>query len=205
MSVDEITNFLSDLNLNKGKGAGGKNTNAKGKSFEELTDVQSRLNDYTRVALNKSKFGYYLQKIDDKETIFVLQGGFKLYFEKMYKIEFFRCPDEAFIVKTGNYIQIYIIEKKEQCVEGSVETKLWSGPSLKREYEIIFEQYLSDNLDSNLIFKVNYIFCLSDFLFSKFKGSNKYRILKKILDENDILTFNGNSETYFDDILTILN
>jgi len=31
-------------------------------------------------------------------------------------------------------VEIKIVEKKEQNVEGSVETKLWSSPSLKREY-----------------------------------------------------------------------
>ena len=29
------------------------------------------------------------------------------------------------------------VEKKEQKVDGSVETKLWSGASLKREYELV--------------------------------------------------------------------
>ena len=49
---------------------------------------------------------------------------------------------------------IKILEKKEQNVEGSVETKLWSGPSLKREYELV----LGND------FKVHYGFCVSEFL-----------------------------------------
>lgn len=50
-----------------------------------------------------------------------------------YNINLFRNPDEAYIIKynTGKKI-IKILEKKEQHIEGSVETKLWSGPSLKR-------------------------------------------------------------------------
>lgn len=67
--------------------------------------------------------------------------------------------------------------KKEQNVEGSVETKLWSSPSLKREYELI----LGDN------FNIEYSLCLNIFLTNKFKYSDKkFEILKKILDENNI-------------------
>lgn len=71
-----------------------------------------------------------------------------------YNIELFRYPDEAYIIEynTGKKI-IKILEKKNQNVEGSVETKLWSGPSLKREYKLI----LKDNLE------VHYGFCVNDF------------------------------------------
>jgi hypothetical protein len=37
------------------------------------------------------------------------------------------------------------------------ETKLWSGPSLKREYEIVLEE----------LFEVEYCFCVSEFLQKK--------------------------------------
>lgn len=55
-----------------------------------------------------------------------------------YNIELFRYPDEAYLIEynTGKKV-IKILEKKEQKVEGSVETKLWSGSSLKREYELL--------------------------------------------------------------------
>jgi hypothetical protein len=55
-----------------------------------------------------------------------------------YNIDLFRCPDEAYIIEYTNGRKVVkILEKKEQHVEGSVETKLWSGPSLKREYELM--------------------------------------------------------------------
>jgi len=81
-----------------------------------------------------------------------------MYIQNIYNIELFRCPDEAFIIeyKTGKNV-IKILEKKEQNVEGSVETKLWSGPSLKREYELV----LGNN------FEVYYGFCVNKFLKKK--------------------------------------
>ena len=48
---------------------------------------------------------------------------------------------------------IKILEKKEQNVEGSVIDKLLSGPSFKREYELV--------LGSG--FEVHYAFCVSSF------------------------------------------
>ena len=48
-----------------------------------------------------------------------------------YNISMFRCPDEAYIIEYKNgKIQVKILEKKEQNVEGSVETKLWAGVAL---------------------------------------------------------------------------
>ena len=87
-----------------------------------------------------------------------------------YNIDLFRCPDEAFIIEynSGKKV-IYILEKKEQNVEGSVETKLWSGPSLKREYELVLGED----------FEVFYGFCVSKFLQNKLMSKNpKYTILK---------------------------
>ena len=71
-----------------------------------------------------------------------------------YNIELFRCPDEAYIIEYYNGKKIIkILEKKEQNIEGSIETKLWSGPSLKREYELV--------LGNNFI--IEYGFCVNDF------------------------------------------
>ena len=66
-----------------------------------------------------------------------------------YNIKIFRCPDEAYIIEynTGK-IEIKILEKKTQNVSGSVETKLWASPSLKREYQLLlgdkFNIYIMD-------------------------------------------------------------
>lgn len=177
--------------VNKGTGAGGANTNYYGKKFEEKTNNQIRLlNDgYIKNDLTK-KQNYLTKTFEDKMIVFVLQNGLKMYMKNKYNIELFRCPDEAYIIEynTGRKV-IKILEKKEQNVEGSVETKLWSGPSLKREYELV----LGDD------FEVYYGFCVSDFLKKKLiSNEKKYTILNTILDENDIAVLFGDDENYFE-------
>lgn len=187
---------VDNIYKNKGTGAGGKNTNIKGKNFEDITDSESNLLDlgFNKIILNKSKYGYYLSKKDnDKEIIFVKQAGLKAYMKKFHEIDLFRFPDEAYIIKSNDKIRIKIIEKKEQSVDGSVETKLWAGPSLKREYEII--------MGSN--FDIEYIFCVSSYLKEKFLSENlKYKTLVTILKESNIAIFYGDDETYYNDITT---
>lgn len=182
--------------VNKGYG-GGASTNYYGKKFEEKTSNQTRLinagytkNNYT---LNPKKYDYYLSKtFEDKHIIFVLQNGLKKYMKNKYNIELFRCPDEAYIIEynTGRKV-IKILEKKEQKVEGSIETKLWSGPSLKREYELV----LGNN------FEVHYAFCVSEFLKRKMTShEKKYVILNKIFKETNIVVLFGDDENYFETV-----
>ena len=211
--MDDICEFLSKLNVskeinieddnnkdklykNKGVGAGGKNTNIKGKLFEDITDSESFLAnlEFIKILINKTKYGYYFfKKTEDKEIIFIKQGGLKVYMKKFYDIDLFRCPDEAYIIKEKDSICIKIIEKKEQSVEGSVETKLWAGTGLKREYEIL--------LGSK--FNVEYIFCVSSYLKEKFLSESlKYKTLLVILKESNINIFYGEDENYCNDIIT---
>ncbi len=108
----------------------------------------------------------------------------------MYNIDIFRNPDEAYIIeyKDGKKV-IKILEKKNQNSEGSVETKLWAGPSLKREYEII----LGNNFD------VQYSYTVNDFLKQCIlSNKKKYEVLNIILKENDIQVFFGDDEDYFE-------
>jgi hypothetical protein len=182
--------------INKGTGAGGANTNYYGKQFEEKTNNETRLlekgfvkNSFTKNP--KKKSDYYLSKtFEDRTIIFVVQNGLKMYMKNKYNIEMIRCPDEAYIIEyiTGKKV-IKILEKKEQNVEGSVETKLWSGPSLKREYELV--------LGSE--FEVFYGFCISAFLKNKLiSNEKKYVILNTILHENNIAVLFGDDENYFE-------
>jgi hypothetical protein len=180
---------------NKGTGAGGSNTNYYGKKFEEKTNNEYRLleDGYTINSFSetsKKKYTYLLKEFEDKTVVFVTQRTFRKYMKYKYNIDLFRDPDEAYIIeyKSGRKV-IKILEKKEQNVEGSVETKLWSGPSLKREYEIIF--------DTN--FEVFYGFCVSSFLKSKFiSQEKKYKILNTILSESNIHVLFGDDENYFE-------
>jgi len=174
------------MNINKGTGAGGANTNHNGKKFEEKTDNRQRL-----LKMEYTKHDYYLsKKFEDKEITFVLQSGLKKYMKNKYKIDLFRCPDEAYIIdyKNGRKV-IKILEKKNQNREGSVETKLWAAPSLKREYEIVLGEE----------FEVVYGFCVSEFLQKKLVSSDKkYEILNIILNENNIEVLFGDDENYFE-------
>ena len=181
--------------LNKGTGAGGAKTNYYGKKFEEKTNNQSRLieNGYIINSFKKTpkkSYDYLSKTYEDKTIIFVLQHGLKIYMKNKYNIDLFRCPDEAFIIeyKSGRKV-IYILEKKEQHVDGSVETKLWSGPSLKREYELVLGED----------FEVFYGLCVSNFLKTKLISKNqKYIILNTILNENNISVLFGDDENYFE-------
>jgi len=182
--------------INKGTGAGGANTNYYGKQFEEKTNNETRLLEkgFVKNSLTKNpkkKSDYYLSKtVEDKTIVFVLQNGLKMYMKKKYNIEMFRYPDEAYIIEyTSGRKVIKILEKKEQNVNGSVETKLWSGPSLKREYELVL----------NGVFEVFYGFCISAFLKNKLiSNEKKYVILNTILDENNIAVLFGDDKNYFE-------
>jgi hypothetical protein len=208
--LDKITTSLSSLTIdenkiiiNKGTGAGGTNTNYYGKKFEEKTNNLRRLlemgyirNSFTKKS--KKTYDYYLSKIfENKTVVFVLQNGLKIYMKNKYNIDLFRYPDEAYIIEyTSGRKVIKILEKKEQNVEGSVETKLWSGPSLKREYELVLGGE----------FEVFYGFCVSEFLKNKLiSNEKKYTILNTIFKETNIAVLFGDDENYFETFDTWFN
>ena len=190
-ATEENTQFII---INKGTGAGGANTNYYGKKFEEKTNNQQRLLEmgYTKNSFTKKSkktYDYLSKTFEDKTIVFVLQNGLKKYMKNKYNIDLFRCPDEAYIIEhTSGRKVVKILEKKEQNVEGSVETKLWSGPSLKREYELVLGSQ----------FEVFYGFCLNDFLKNKLiSNEKKYTILNIIFNENNIPVLFGSDADYF--------
>lgn len=208
--MPEISETAISAIVNKGTGAGGANTNYHGKLFEEKTNNQQRLLDigYTKHTFTKNSkkttktsqkvYDYYLSKTyDDKTIVFVLQNGLKQYIKHKYNIELYRCPDEAYIIEyaSGRKV-IKILEKKEQNVEGSVETKLWAGPSLKRDYELMLGPD----------FEVFYGFCVSEFLKRKLISTDKkYTNLNTIFTENNIAVLFGDDENYFNTFDTWVN
>jgi len=180
--------------VNKGTGAGGSKTNLTGKKFEDKTNNQSRLLEmgYSKNCTKKNET-YLSKTFEDKTVVFVLQNGLKTYMKKNYNIDtLFRCPDEAYIIEysSGRKV-IKILEKKEQNVEGSVETKLWAGHSLKREYEMVLEM-------EGFAFEVEYGFCVNEFLKNKLTSDNlKYTILNRIFKEDNIAVLFGDDDNYF--------
>jgi hypothetical protein len=109
-----------------------------------------------------------------------------------YNLSAIRKPDEAFITINKNTTPIIkILEKKYQSVEGSIDTKLWAGPGIKKEYEIYYNK-----------FKISYAFCLSEYLENKMKlSTERWRILNIILNENDIKLFYNTDINYYNKII----
>jgi hypothetical protein len=200
--MENLSSDLSDalpVIKNRGTNGGGKNTNVNGKKFEQITSNYHRLIEkgFERVNIGKGKNCYYLRHITSKgENIFLEQNGFKLYMKEKYNLDFIRNPDEAYIVQTGaDKPHLIILEKKEQNVEGSVDTKLYASPGLKKEYELI----AGDK------FYIEYIFCLSKYFKNKFmEGSKKYALLNQIFIFYNIHCLFGEDENYFESLDTFL-
>ena len=184
--------------INKGTGAGGANTNKNGKSFEEKTNNESRLlsNGFVRKNIpkkEKTKYGYYLEKVDGNKTIhFVSQSGLKYYMEHFHNIKMCRKPDGAYIITDNitNNINVKILEKKTQKDDGSVEDKLLLGSYFK------FVEYPSCLGEK---FKVEYAFCLASY-FKKIYNSEKlkWKIVKKDNEKNNIPVLFGDDHDYYD-------
>jgi hypothetical protein len=179
---------------------GGSKTNINGKLYENETNIEDKLYaiGFNKIIINKTKYGYYLvKKIQNTKVIYLIQNGCKIYCKIKYNIDLFRIPDEMYIIKRKKKKDIIkIIEKKTQHCEGSVETKLWASPSLKREYEILFG-------DS---FSIKYGLSVNEYLTNKVKSKSiKYVILMKILKENKIKIFHGNSKKYYVRLLYWIN
>jgi hypothetical protein len=187
-------------NKNRGTGAGGKNTNMNGKNFEDRTSNYDNLikDNFQKIKINDTKFGYYLyKKNDDCEIYYCKQSGLKSLLKEKFSLTIFRVPDEAYIIIKNNGEKfLVIIEQKNQNGEGSVETKLWAAPALKREYEISLKEQ----------FRVYYTFIFNIFYENKIKSDViKYKILLKIFLENNINYFYGEEEDYFNKFNEWLN
>ena len=194
------TESNKELIINRGTGAGGANTNLNGKKFENKTDNTNRLIEqgYTKESLtgkeekgktNKNNY-YLIKKDEDKTTYFATQHAFKKVINKLFNIQINRNPDEGYIIeyKTGRKV-IKILEKKEQNGAGSVDTKLWAGPGMKREYELVMGPE----------FEIVYGFCINSFLQNNIiTQTGNYKHLPIILSENNIEILYGDDNTYFE-------
>ena len=106
------TKSKPNFKITKGIGAGGKNTNLFGKTFEQSTNIENNLYNlgFTKITMNKTKFGYYLYK--QNKIIYLTQNSMKIYFKIKFNIQLFRNPDEVFIIETKNKYYVKILEKK---------------------------------------------------------------------------------------------
>jgi hypothetical protein len=181
---------------NKETGAGGSNTNKNGIAFETKTDNEIRLLSSGFVRKNikgkeKTKFGYYLEKIDEKNTIhFVKQNGLKNYMYQFHQKEICREVDEAYII-TDNLtrnITVKILEKKNQNGGGSVEDKLCLGHHFKF---VEYPNCLGEKI------QVEYAFCISTFLKNLYNSEHiKWKIIRKENEKNNIPVLFGDDDDY---------
>jgi hypothetical protein len=186
--------------MNKGTGAGGAKTNYNGLNFEDKTSIELKLEEYKYkmkiIKINKRKGVYY----ECNNVIYFKKNGFKLYFEKVFNIETYRQPDEAYLIKNEDKYILKILEKKNQNVEGSVEDKLKTGAFNRREYELMI------NIHPEYKFNIIYCFCVSKFLQDKLESDNiKYKNIKKIMNEDNIEVLYGDEDNYQDILIKWIN
>lgn len=200
--------------VNKGTGAGGANTTKNGKAFEEKTSNEPRLLSFGFVKHNipskkgkKAKYDYYLEKsTKDGSIVYLTQGGMASYFMWKFNIEMVRYPDEAYLIQRGDTYILRVLEKKNQNVKGSVDTKLLAGPGMLEEYQLCIEGLLSseDDATSSKIprkanFTVQYAFCLSAFLQEMYMSNDtKWKHMRTINERHGITVFFGDEEDYYE-------
>jgi hypothetical protein len=182
--------------FNRGTGAGGANTNLFGKRFEEKTSNRARLlaDGYTihSIAEKKEqmKNNVFLSKrFGDKTVVFVEQHALRVYIKHKYNRDVYRNPDEAYILEYDNGRKVIkILEKKEQNVEGSVDTKLWCALGFIECYTIELHD-----------FEVQYAFCVSNFLQKQIEANQgKYKAFNVSLRNHRVPILYGDDDNYFE-------
>lgn len=173
--------------VNKGKGAGGANTNKNGLPYEEMTELKTH---YSVLKSDKNLNEITFKEHNEKKYILLYKGQLFRYMNNKMSHEFSKAhgckqPDECFIDEESKYI--FIIEKKFQQTSGSVCEKIGTPHSKIWHYSRTFPDY-----------KIIYIYCLSDW----FKVNCKCEI--DYLAFHNYPYFWGNSETYKEDIIDFI-
>ena len=174
--------------INKGTGAGGAKTNHNGLAFENKTNFENILLEQKWEKKYLDKTHYYLELVKNNEVLYwMCKYSFQVFVSKQFglnKDNIFRQPDEIFIKINEKNINIYVIEKKNQNVCGSVEDKLRTGSFIREEYI----EMLSPIKDSNVI--IEYGYCVSKFLYNKYLSERpKYTAMRKILKKKKNTSF----------------
>lgn len=182
-------------NTNRGTGAGGANTNKSGKYYETKVDIETTLlNEYNFYKIKTNSKLSYIKKTENKNNIYYFkQGGLKKFLEQRGKT-IYRNPYMAVVKETNDNKHLIIFEVKNQTVSGSVDTKLWSGYTFRREYQkCLGEEYTID-----------YIFILSDYFKLEFEKNPKFQLLSEILEEQNINVIFGSDDDYLDKITKLI-
>ena len=188
ISYNELSKNLKkslDMNINRGTGAGGKNTNKNGLNYEEITDLNNKITIKENYFKNCSKIVFNCNQ--NKIFISTKQGGFLKFMKKYKNINIesghgCKYPDECYIQLEEK--TIFIIEKKFQQTSGSVCEKIQTPDFKLWQYQRLFPD-----------FKIIYIYCLSDWFKENCKAELEY------LRHKNIPYFWGSSKTYKDEII----
>jgi hypothetical protein len=180
--------------INKGTGAGGANTNKNGLSYEEITNLSTnyvevgivnngktkcksiKFDSYDNVYIsgNKSQLHSYMNFINEKNNTIIPAAGCKE-------------PDEYYI--DNNTKQLFIIEKKNQNGNGSVDEKLQTCVFKKLHYSKLFPNY-----------KIHYIYCLAEWF-----NRDEYKSVRDYINDNEIPLFWGSDVDYKTKIIKYIN
>lgn len=179
--------------INRGTGAGGKNTNVNGKQFEKVTELMETLTKeygfvkdgtkwHKEFKEKKIKINFLCKETLQFLYVYVRQRNFKKFF-KLFNISdkdfnMLKHPDDSFIIvdKTKKNMHVIIVEKKVQNVSGSVIEKLYASSFFKRKYK------RNLNIEGYVV-NVNYILCLNDYLL---KEMNRQEDVLALFEEDDI-------------------
>ena len=172
--------------INKGKGAGGSNTNKNGLPYEKLTDLSD-----SSIVIKESVYSQYISFKDfEKIIIKTKQSNLFKCMEKhinksIEKAHGCKNPDECYIDEENK--NIFIIEKKFQQCNGSVCEKIQTPDFKIWQYKRTFPE-----------FNIVYIYCLSEWFKNNCKAELEY------LEYKSIPIFWGNSNTYKEDIINFI-
>ena len=169
----------------KGKKYSGRPTMRNGLKFENKTKLSELLNNHPSFEV-KNDLVYFQQK---EVGLIVSQNKLYKWLDEVnpnWKNLTNKTlnPDEALINKTNN--TLYIIEKKYQETEGSVDEKLQTF-----HFKIWFYEKVTKNLNIN----IDFAYLLSDWFFEEKysqgwrKGTLKYQEILDYLDLNNINVF----------------
>lgn len=169
--TDLISNIIENKTTvqNRGTGAGGKNTNKSGISYEQLTNLIDELTIIDTIKSNNKTFNKI--KFNNSNTIFTQLNKAKLFHymkindnldTDIKQAHGCKQPDECYVDE--NKKNIFIIEKKFQQCSGSVcekiqtyDFKLWQYSRQFPEYNIIYIYCLSTWFKLNCIAELEYL------------------------------------------------
>jgi hypothetical protein len=191
MSEQEINTLVTEtrsLSINQGTGGGGANTNVNGLSFEKKTDLSTEF-EQIKETKDKSckiiKFKNYRKRfiLANKANLFkYMKNEMNTSIKKAHGC---KQPDECYIDKSEK--KMFIIEKKNQNVGGSVCEKIQTPGFKKRHYNKLFPTY-----------DVEYIYVLSTWFFTNCEAEIEDA------EEIGIPIFNGDDSNCKKDLIKLL-